>query len=144
LEELPTGFLSHVSTCSWNCNYLDGSRIGCLHQHHGHRWPEEDDVGVFVGCQIFVLEISSRRVASAPYLPDKAKGTRFQDDVLLPKRDYLVSSVKIGRRRGSRRTLSVSQSYLRVSTSSFVTGSCLADLVWNMADAADRHAQQTS
>jgi hypothetical protein len=52
---------------------------------------------VFVGCQIFVLEISRRRVASAPYLPDKATGTRFQDDALLPKRDYLVSSVKIGR-----------------------------------------------
>ena len=48
--------------------YLYGRRIGSLHQHHGHRWSEQDDIRVFVRCDEFMLQVSRRRLPSAPYM----------------------------------------------------------------------------
>ena len=51
--------------------FFEGKRVGCLHEHEGHRGSEEDDVGAFVLAEEFVFKVSRRIVSSGtwPGLP---------------------------------------------------------------------------
>lgn len=60
------GWLSKSDSCICRRVYLDSSRIGSLHQHHGHGWSEQDDIRVSVGCQKLMLQVSGSHEASAP------------------------------------------------------------------------------
>ena len=37
--------------------------VGGLHEHEGHGWAEEDDVGVFVLVEIFAFEVPVETVS---------------------------------------------------------------------------------
>ena len=38
-------------------SFFECERVGCLHEHEGHGWTEEDDVGVFVLVEVLAFEI---------------------------------------------------------------------------------------
>jgi len=44
--------------CEVREGVFDCSRVGCLHEHEGHGWSEENDVAVFVVGEIFAFEVS--------------------------------------------------------------------------------------
>ena len=38
-------------------SFFECERVGRLHEHEGHGWAEEDDVGVFVLVEVFAFEV---------------------------------------------------------------------------------------
>lgn len=44
--------------CEVGESVTEGSRVGCLEQHEGHAWAEENDVGMLKFGEVFMFEIS--------------------------------------------------------------------------------------
>ena len=43
--------------------FFERERIGRLHEHEGHGWAEENNVGVFVLVEVLAFEVSGRQVS---------------------------------------------------------------------------------
>ena len=54
---------------------LQGPRVGGLHQHEAHRWPEEHDVGRREPDELLALEISADSVNTARWRPLPSGGS---------------------------------------------------------------------